>query len=114
MWGSLKFVQDKYWGAERTESDSLFVISPPFGRVAVARVDVLERDREVDEEEVEIVNSPETELLLRKRVYLRDDVCERRRPTPRGKCTYMLTGVESVPELVRHGSYQALRAREGP
>ena len=66
MWGSLKFVQDKYWGAERTESDSLFVISPPFGRVAVGWVNILERDGEMNKEEIEVIDAPVSELLLYK------------------------------------------------
>ena len=66
MLGSLKFVQDKYWGAERTKSDSLFVISPPFGRVAVSWVNILERDGEMNKEEIEVIDAPVSELLLYK------------------------------------------------
>lgn len=36
----------------------------------MAGVDILERNGEVHEEKIEVVDAPETELLLRKRVYL--------------------------------------------
>ena len=41
----------------------LLRISPPFGRVALCGVDVLERNGEVDEEKIEIVDAPEFELV---------------------------------------------------
>ena len=77
MWGSLKFVQDKYWGAERTKSDSLFVISPPFGRVAVSWVNILERDGEMDKEEIEVIDATVSELLLYKSFGLK--ACSKKR-----------------------------------
>ena len=77
MLGSLKFVQDKYWGAERTESDSLFVISPPFGRVAVSWVNILERDGEMNKEEIEVIDAPVSELLLYKSFGLK--ACSKKR-----------------------------------
>ena len=40
-----------------------FCVSPPFRRVALRGVHVLERNGEVDEEEIEIVYSPEFELI---------------------------------------------------
>lgn len=43
---------------------NLAVQSPPFGRVLVFGLDVLERDREVDEIEIKIVNAPEAKLFL--------------------------------------------------
>lgn len=41
----------------------LLRISPPFGRVALCGVDVLERNGEVNKEEVEIVDPPEFKLV---------------------------------------------------
>ena len=55
-------------------------ISPPFGRVALCGVDVLERNREVDEEKIEIVDPPEFELVA-------------------SQLGYVLRCVEGVPEL---------------
>ena len=55
-------------------------ISPPFGRVALCGVDVLERNGEVDEEEIEIVDPPEFELVA-------------------SQLGYVLRRVEGVPEL---------------
>jgi hypothetical protein len=55
-------------------------VSPPFRRVALCGVDVLERNGEVDEEEIEIVNSPEFELVA-------------------SHLGYVLRRVEGVPEL---------------
>ena len=48
----------------------LLVIAPPLGRVPVVGVDVFERDGEVHEEEVKVIDPPEAELLLRERMYL--------------------------------------------
>lgn len=42
----------------------LLVIAPPLRGVTVRRVNILERDGEVDEEEIKVVNPPEAELLL--------------------------------------------------
>lgn len=56
-------VRPEFESQEHTEVD-LLVITPPLGRVTVVRVDILERDGEVHEEEVEVVDAPETELLL--------------------------------------------------
>lgn len=58
----------------------LLSISPPFGRVALCGVDVLERNGEVNEEEVEIFNPPEFELVA-------------------SQLGYVLRCVEGVPEL---------------
>ena len=78
----------------------LLVIAPPLGRVAVVRVDVLESNREVDEEEVKVVDPPEAELLLRERMYLMTSVNtklsrygERHvRAHERGKCSRAMIG----------------------
>jgi hypothetical protein len=40
-------------------------VSPPFGRIALRRVNVLERNREVDEEEIKVVDPPKFELVAR-------------------------------------------------
>lgn len=40
------------------------VESPPLRRVLVLRLDVFERNGEVDEVEVELLNAPELELVL--------------------------------------------------
>lgn len=45
----------------------LSVIAKPFGRIAMIRFDILQSDREVDKEEIEIINAPEFKLMLRKR-----------------------------------------------
>lgn len=60
----------------------LLRISPPFGRVALRGVDVLERNREVNEEEVEIVDPPEFQLVA-------------------SNLGYVLRRVEGVPELTQ-------------
>jgi len=58
----------------------LLCVSPPFGRVALRGVDILEGDWEVDEEQIEIVDSPEFELVT-------------------SHLSHMLRLVEGVPEL---------------
>jgi hypothetical protein len=50
-------------------ADLALAIVVPAGRVADRGVDVLERDGEVDEVEVEVVNAPVGELLLDDRLY---------------------------------------------
>ena len=68
-------------GNRRTEVDlRLLRVSPPFGRVALCGIDILERNREVDEEEIEVVDPPEFELVA-------------------SHLGYMLRCVEGVPEL---------------
>ena len=52
-------------GAKRLTRVYLAVEAPPLGRVLVLRVNVLEADGEVHEEEVKVVDAPEPELLLR-------------------------------------------------
>lgn len=59
-----------YLGSQGHTEVDLAVIAPPLGRVPVAGVDILERNGEVHEEEVEVIDAPETELLLRNRMYL--------------------------------------------
>lgn len=46
------------------------IITKPLGRVAMCRVDVLKRDREMNEEQIEIVDSPELKLPFRNRLDL--------------------------------------------
>ena len=68
----------------RTEVDMrLLCVSPPFRRVAFRGVHILERNGEVDEEEIEIVDSPEFELVA-------------------GHLGYMFRCVEGVPQLDRY------------
>ena len=59
---------------------NLAIVTGPAGREPVGRVNVGKGDGEVDEEEVEVIQSPELELIV-------------------SKLLYMLLGVESVPEL---------------
>jgi len=40
------------------------IITEPLRRITVVRINVLQGDREVDQEEVEVVNTPEVKLLL--------------------------------------------------
>jgi len=49
------------WGI--IELNRLFVISEPFGRVAVCRVNILQGNWEVDVEKIEIFYSPQVELV---------------------------------------------------
>ena len=57
-----------------------FRVSPPFWRIALRGVNVLERNGKVDKEEIKAVNPPEFELVAS---YL----------------SYMFRRVEGVPEL---------------
>jgi len=41
------------------------IISKPFGRVAVARINIFQGNGEMDQEQIEIVDSPQTELHFR-------------------------------------------------
>lgn len=86
---------------------NLAIVTPPFGGIPVSRVDVLERNREVNKEEVEVFNAPEIKLLaskslglLRTRSVLKLIYTEKE-PTE----TYMLVLVERVPELFTNIKY---------
>lgn len=70
----------------------LLCVSPPFGGIALRGVHVLERNGEMDEEEIEIVDSPEFELVA-------SHLC------------YVFRCVEGVPQLdinrwLDHAQYQ--------
>ena len=49
----------------------LAIVSGPAGREADGGVDILEGDREVDEEEVEVIQTPEPKLELSELFYLK-------------------------------------------
>lgn len=78
---------------------NLPIVSPPLSRVAVARIYVRERDREVNQEQIKVVETPVLELFLRYCFGLH-------LTTPlvwcdfgsRGKL-HMIMGMEGVPEL---------------
>lgn len=44
----------------------LAIVAEPFWRVTVVGVDILQSNGEMDQEQVEVVDSPKAELMLRK------------------------------------------------
>lgn len=48
------------------------VVAPPLWGITVSRIDILERNREVDKEEVEVLETPVSQLLPCKLFYLND------------------------------------------
>jgi hypothetical protein len=60
-WSQFSILQTRFVGL--TEVD-LFVITEPLWRVAMRRVDVLKGDREMNEVQVKVVDSPELKLFL--------------------------------------------------
>lgn len=46
------------------------IVTEPLGRIAVVGINVLQGNREVDQEEVEIIDTPEVKLHLRNLFYL--------------------------------------------
>lgn len=56
------------------------IITPPFGRVAMLGINILQRDREMDQKQVKVLNAPEVELVF-------------------GHRFSVLVSMESIPEL---------------
>ena len=75
--------------------------TPPLRRVLNGRLNVLERDGEVDEEKIEVINPPELELVFRKLLSLHEEALVYG-ADGMTNTTNVIISVECIPEL---GSY---------
>lgn len=75
------------------------IITEPLGGVTVARINVLEGDREVDQEEVEIANTPKTKLFLGK-LFRLSLFGQEVHHSGSKKLSHVVMCMEGVPELL--------------